>query len=109
MASGAFGVGMQAVGSISGFLAKKKTYNPSSVLCLTWVPKLVSYCRNSSWHGPCFDPLSSRYTAGKMHLFDGNGHTFKSFIFISPLMGTMLIVISCMMDYRCASLLRPHS
>jgi len=42
----------------------------------------------------------SWYLAGKMHLFDRNGHTFKSFIFITPLTGAMLVAISRTMDYR---------
>ncbi|KAI5481815.1 hypothetical protein MNV49_000092 [Pseudohyphozyma bogoriensis] len=42
----------------------------------------------------------SLYLAGKMHLFDRNGHAIKTWIFFIPLMGAALIAISRTMDYR---------
>src|SRR5258707_4082102 len=109
MASGAFGAGTQAVGSISGFPAKAALTSPLVSFAgrgfLIWafiVVTRVGIVLILTHRLP-------RYIAGKMHLFDRNGHTFKSFIFISPLTGAMLVAISRTMDYRRASLLRLHS
>ncbi|CAO3636043.1 unnamed protein product [Mucor fragilis] len=40
------------------------------------------------------------YLAGKMHLFDEGGHTYKSFVFCIPFLGALLIAISRLHDYR---------
>ncbi|KAL1933012.1 hypothetical protein VTP01DRAFT_8690 [Rhizomucor pusillus] len=40
------------------------------------------------------------YMAGKLHLFDERGHTYKSFVSIIPLLGATLIAISRIEDYR---------
>ncbi|KAI8880613.1 acid phosphatase/Vanadium-dependent haloperoxidase [Backusella circina FSU 941] len=40
------------------------------------------------------------FLAGKMHMFDGGGHTYKSFIFSIPFLGALLIAISRVRDYR---------
>ncbi|KAI8637448.1 phosphatidic acid phosphatase type 2/haloperoxidase [Parasitella parasitica] len=40
------------------------------------------------------------YLAGKMHLFDQGGHTYKSFVFCIPFLGALLIAISRLHDYR---------
>ncbi|KAK4517055.1 uncharacterized protein ATC70_000383 [Mucor velutinosus] len=40
------------------------------------------------------------YLAGKMHLFDEGGHTYKSFVFCIPFLGALLISISRLHDYR---------
>ncbi|GEM08037.1 phosphatidic acid phosphatase type 2/haloperoxidase family protein [Rhodotorula toruloides] len=40
------------------------------------------------------------YLAGKMHLFDQQGHTIKSWIAITPPIGATLIAVSRTMDYR---------
>ncbi|ORY98553.1 phosphatidic acid phosphatase type 2/haloperoxidase [Syncephalastrum racemosum] len=42
----------------------------------------------------------SLYLAGKMHMFDDRGHTYKSFVFAIPLLGALLISISRIRDYR---------
>ncbi|GAB5589340.1 hypothetical protein Unana1_04240 [Umbelopsis nana] len=42
----------------------------------------------------------SLYLAGKMHLFDRRGHTYKGFIFAAPWIGAMLVAISRTVDYR---------
>ncbi|KAM0753035.1 acid phosphatase/Vanadium-dependent haloperoxidase [Meredithblackwellia eburnea MCA 4105] len=42
----------------------------------------------------------SFYFAGKMHLFDKNGHAIKAWLCLIPLMGAALIAISRTMDYR---------
>ncbi|KAI8385014.1 phosphatidic acid phosphatase type 2/haloperoxidase, partial [Radiomyces spectabilis] len=42
----------------------------------------------------------SYYLAGKMHLFDELGHTYKSFVFALPLLGALMIAISRVCDYR---------
>ncbi|CEP16087.1 hypothetical protein [Parasitella parasitica] len=42
----------------------------------------------------------SFYLAGKMHLFDQGGHTYKSFVFCFPFLGALLIAISRLHDYR---------
>ncbi|CAO3627308.1 unnamed protein product [Mucor hiemalis] len=40
------------------------------------------------------------FLAGKMHLFDKGGHTYKSFVFSFPFLGALLIAISRLHDYR---------
>ncbi|KAI5121683.1 hypothetical protein M0805_002759 [Coniferiporia weirii] len=40
------------------------------------------------------------YLAGKLHLFDGKGHTSKAWISLTPLSGAALVAISRTMDYR---------
>ncbi|OJA20800.1 hypothetical protein AZE42_10132 [Rhizopogon vesiculosus] len=40
------------------------------------------------------------YLAGKMHLFDTQGHATKAWIAIAPLSGAALVAISRTMDYR---------
>ncbi|KAG1451232.1 hypothetical protein G6F46_010300 [Rhizopus delemar] len=40
------------------------------------------------------------YLAGKMRLFDKQGHTYKSFIFSFPWIGALLIAVSRVHDYR---------
>ncbi len=97
------------MGSISGFPAKAALTSPlvsfAGLGFLSWsviVVTRVGIVLILTHRLP-------RYIAGKMHLFDRNGHTFKSFIFISPLTGAMLVAISRTMDYRRASLLRLHS
>ncbi|GAA5796550.1 hypothetical protein HPULCUR_001922 [Helicostylum pulchrum] len=40
------------------------------------------------------------FLAGKMHVFDRGGHTYKSFVFSFPFLGAMLIAISRVRDYR---------
>ncbi|KAK9762865.1 hypothetical protein K7432_010982 [Basidiobolus ranarum] len=42
----------------------------------------------------------SLYLAGKLHLFDERGHTYKSFLVALPLIGALLIGISRICDYR---------
>ncbi|KAI8082543.1 phosphatidic acid phosphatase type 2/haloperoxidase [Gilbertella persicaria] len=42
----------------------------------------------------------SFFLAGKMHLFDQGGHTYKSFVFSFPFLGALLIAISRIRDYR---------
>jgi len=42
----------------------------------------------------------SWYLAGKLHLFDRQGHTGKSFLALTPLTGALLVAISRTMDYR---------
>ncbi|KAI0780875.1 acid phosphatase/Vanadium-dependent haloperoxidase [Trametes elegans] len=42
----------------------------------------------------------SFYLAGKLHLFDERGHTFKAWLALAPLSGAALIAISRSMDYR---------
>ncbi|ORX92617.1 PAP2-domain-containing protein, partial [Basidiobolus meristosporus CBS 931.73] len=42
----------------------------------------------------------SLYLAGKLHLFDGRGHTYKSFLVVLPVVGALLIGISRICDYR---------
>ncbi|KAI8329184.1 phosphatidic acid phosphatase type 2/haloperoxidase [Choanephora cucurbitarum] len=42
----------------------------------------------------------SFYLAGKMHLFDQMGHTYKGFVFFFPFLGALLIAISRLRDYR---------
>ncbi|KAA1471229.1 PAP2-domain-containing protein [Dentipellis sp. KUC8613] len=42
----------------------------------------------------------SLYVAGKMHLFDGRGHTLKVWIALAPVSGAALVTISRSMDYR---------
>ncbi|EJD02401.1 PAP2-domain-containing protein [Fomitiporia mediterranea MF3/22] len=42
----------------------------------------------------------SFYLAGKLHLFDENGHTTKAWISLTPLSGAALVAISRTMDYR---------
>ncbi|KAI7905873.1 phosphatidic acid phosphatase type 2/haloperoxidase [Cokeromyces recurvatus] len=42
----------------------------------------------------------SFYLAGKMHLFDEGGHTYKTFIFCFPFLGALLIAITRLHDYR---------
>ncbi|KAK9768036.1 hypothetical protein K7432_001623 [Basidiobolus ranarum] len=42
----------------------------------------------------------SLYLAGKLHLFDERGHTYKSFVCISPMIGAALIGVSRICDYR---------
>ncbi|KAI7889802.1 phosphatidic acid phosphatase type 2/haloperoxidase [Mucor mucedo] len=40
------------------------------------------------------------YLAGKMHVFDRGGHTYKSFVCCVPFLGALLIAISRVRDYR---------
>jgi diacylglycerol diphosphate phosphatase/phosphatidate phosphatase len=40
------------------------------------------------------------YLAGKLHVFDRKGHTYKGFVVIAPLILAMLICISRTQDYR---------
>ncbi|KAI9009943.1 phosphatidic acid phosphatase type 2/haloperoxidase [Phycomyces nitens] len=40
------------------------------------------------------------YLAGKMHLFDELGHTYKGFIFAFPWLGALLVAISRTRDYK---------
>ncbi|RUS28521.1 phosphatidic acid phosphatase type 2/haloperoxidase [Jimgerdemannia flammicorona] len=42
----------------------------------------------------------SFYLAGKLHVFDQRGHTYKGFIFALPMVGAALIAISRTEDYR---------
>ncbi|ORX91731.1 PAP2-domain-containing protein [Basidiobolus meristosporus CBS 931.73] len=42
----------------------------------------------------------SFYLAGKLHLFDERGHTYKCFLVLTPLLGASLIGISRIEDYR---------
>ncbi|KAI8880054.1 PAP2-domain-containing protein [Backusella circina FSU 941] len=42
----------------------------------------------------------SFFFAGKMHMFDGRGHTYKSFVCAVPLLGALLVAISRVRDYR---------
>ncbi|KAI8986406.1 phosphatidic acid phosphatase type 2/haloperoxidase [Pilobolus umbonatus] len=42
----------------------------------------------------------SFYLAGKMHLFDEGGHTYKPFVFSFPFLGALLVAISRLRDYR---------
>ncbi|ORX97661.1 acid phosphatase/Vanadium-dependent haloperoxidase [Basidiobolus meristosporus CBS 931.73] len=42
----------------------------------------------------------SLYLAGKLHLFDERGHTYKSFICVAPMIGAALIGVSRICDYR---------
>ncbi|KAJ2957873.1 hypothetical protein NQZ79_g6451 [Umbelopsis isabellina] len=42
----------------------------------------------------------SLYLAGKMHLFDKLGHTYKGFIFAGPWIAALLVAISRTVDYR---------
>ncbi|CAO3646016.1 unnamed protein product [Cunninghamella blakesleeana] len=42
----------------------------------------------------------SLYFAGKLRLFDERGLTYKSFIFITPLLGALLVAITRTRDYR---------
>lgn len=52
---------------------------------------------STAWCGLGFLSL---YLAGKFHLFDQKGHTFKAWLVLSPLLGAALISISRTMDYR---------
>ena len=40
------------------------------------------------------------YLAGKLHIFDKKGHTYKSLLTTLPLIGAALIAISRTQDYR---------
>ncbi|KAG1468610.1 hypothetical protein G6F56_003733 [Rhizopus delemar] len=42
----------------------------------------------------------SFYLAGKMHLFDKQGHTYKGFVFCFPFIGALLVAMSRVHDYR---------
>ncbi|KAK9721777.1 hypothetical protein K7432_003176 [Basidiobolus ranarum] len=42
----------------------------------------------------------SFYLAGKLHLFDERGHTYKCFLILAPLLGASLVGISRITDYR---------
>ncbi|KAF8311630.1 acid phosphatase/Vanadium-dependent haloperoxidase [Clavulina sp. PMI_390] len=42
----------------------------------------------------------SWYLAGKLHLFDRRGHTFKAWLALTPLFGAMMVAISRTMDNR---------
>jgi len=42
----------------------------------------------------------SFFLAGKLHLFDGRGHSLKSWVCLAPLLGALLVAISRTMDYR---------
>ncbi|KAI8580730.1 hypothetical protein K450DRAFT_235671 [Umbelopsis ramanniana AG] len=42
----------------------------------------------------------SLYLCGKLHIFDHQGHVWKSFLVMVPLMGAILVAISRIMDYR---------
>ncbi|KAI8967606.1 phosphatidic acid phosphatase type 2/haloperoxidase [Mycotypha africana] len=42
----------------------------------------------------------SFYLAGKMHLFDEGGHTYKGFVFSFPFLAALLVAISRLHDYR---------
>ncbi|KAK9760289.1 hypothetical protein K7432_015857 [Basidiobolus ranarum] len=42
----------------------------------------------------------SLYLAGKLHLFDERGHTYKSFVTVAPMIGAALIAVSRICDYR---------
>ncbi|ORX97041.1 acid phosphatase/Vanadium-dependent haloperoxidase [Basidiobolus meristosporus CBS 931.73] len=42
----------------------------------------------------------SCFLAGKLHLFDERGHTYKSFVSIGPMVGAALIGVSRICDYR---------
>ncbi|CAG8594426.1 11677_t:CDS:2 [Diversispora eburnea] len=40
------------------------------------------------------------YLAGKLHVFDGKGYTYKAFIVVGPLVVATLVAITRTMDYR---------
>ncbi|KAG2176776.1 hypothetical protein INT44_007440 [Umbelopsis vinacea] len=42
----------------------------------------------------------SLYLCGKLHIFDHQGHVWKSFLVMVPIMGAILVAISRIMDYR---------
>ncbi|KAH8550941.1 phosphatidic acid phosphatase type 2/haloperoxidase [Umbelopsis sp. PMI_123] len=42
----------------------------------------------------------SLYLCGKLHVFDHQGHVWKGFIVMIPIMGAILVAISRIMDYR---------
>ena len=42
----------------------------------------------------------SLYLAGKLHVFDQKGYTYKGFIVVAPLVVAILIAISRTEDYR---------
>ncbi|KAK9701558.1 hypothetical protein K7432_011662 [Basidiobolus ranarum] len=42
----------------------------------------------------------SLYLAGKLHMFDERGHTYKSFVSVAPMIGAVLIAVSRICDYR---------
>ncbi|CAO3686870.1 unnamed protein product [Umbelopsis vinacea] len=42
----------------------------------------------------------SLYLCGKLHVFDRQGHVWKGFVVMIPLLGAVLVAISRIMDYR---------
>ncbi|KAL1922043.1 uncharacterized protein VTP21DRAFT_10685 [Calcarisporiella thermophila] len=42
----------------------------------------------------------SLFIAGKLHVFDQRGHTFKGFVVVLPMIGAALVAISRIEDYR---------
>ncbi|CAO3623282.1 unnamed protein product [Cunninghamella echinulata] len=73
------------------------TTAPDSYLMKDGFRSFPSGHSSFSFAGLCYLSL---YFAGKLRLFDERGLTYKSFIFITPLIGSTLVAITRTRDYR---------